>query len=150
MHLSTKLQKYLEGSRVFEMLHDDERAIFPLFALCFDVTSDAILEQQAEFRKNLKAGILLELLDYDVDEMSDIRNYVGTGKLQYEMYKLGDIEVLDWMAEQLGEEKRHITFRELYDDYLLAKNKRIAGTSKEDMELLHDIDPEIFENIGVR
>ena len=146
MNLSSKLQKLLEGLRIFDLLHDDEKAIFPLFALCFDVTSDATLEQQSEYKKNLIAGIILELLDYDVDETSDIKNYVGTGKLKYEMYKLGDIEVLDWVAKQLGEEKRHVTFRELYDEHLLAKYKKIAENSREDMELLHDTDPEIFEN----
>ena len=146
MNLSSKLQKLLEGLRIFELLHDDEKAIFPLFALCFDVTSDATLEQQSEYKKNLIAGIILELLDYDVDETSDIKNYVGTGKLKYEMYKLGDIEVLDWVAKQLGEEKRHVTFRELYDEHLLAKYKKIAENSREVMELLHDTDPEIFEN----
>lgn len=146
MNLSSKLQKLLEGLRIFELLHDDEKAIFPLFALCFDVTSDATLEQQSEYKKNLIAGIILELLDYDVDETSDIKNYVGTGKLKYEMYKLGDIEVLDWVAKQLGEEKRHVTFRELYDEHLLAKYKKIAENSREVMELLHDTAPEIFEN----
>ena len=113
---------------------------------CVDVTSDATLEQQSEYKKNLIAGIILELLDYDVDETSDIKNYVGTGKLKYEMYKLGDIEVLDWVAKQLGEEKRHVTFRELYDEHLLAKYKKIAENSREVMELLHDTAPEIFEN----
>ena len=53
MNLSSKLQKLLEGLRIFELLHDDEKAIFPLFALCFDVTSDATLEQQSEYKKNL-------------------------------------------------------------------------------------------------
>ena len=37
MNLSSKLLKYLEGMKIIELLHDDERAIFPLFALCFDI-----------------------------------------------------------------------------------------------------------------
>ena len=146
MNLSSKLQKLLEGLRIFDLLNDDEKAIFPLFALCFDVTSDAILEQQAEHRRNQKAGLILELLDYNVNETSDIKNYVGTGKLKYEMYKLGDIEVLDWVAQQLGEGKRHVTFRELHDEYLLAKYKKIAENSREEFEQQQDTDPEIFEN----
>ena len=66
MNLSSKLLKYLEGMRVVELLHDDERAIFSLFGLSFDITADKVLEQQDEFKKKLLMGVILELLDYNV------------------------------------------------------------------------------------
>ena len=146
MNLSTKLLKYLEGSRVFEFLHEDERAIFPLFGLCFDVTSDAVLEQQEEFKRDLLLGILMELLDYNVDEMSNLQNYTGTGKLQYEMYRFGDKRIIDVLTEQFGEEKLNGTFRDLYDNNILVKIKKMANNARENVEQLNDADPEIFEN----
>ena len=146
MNLSTKILKYLEGMRVFESLYDDERAIFPLFALCFDVTGDAVLEQQAEFERDLQDGRIQELPDYDVDEVSNVRNYTGTGKLQYEMNGYGDRKVLDVLKELFGEEKLNGTFRELYDYHILAKTKRIAEKSREITDMVHDAPPEIFED----
>ena len=77
MNLSSKLLKYLEGMRVVELLHDDERAIFSLFGLSFDITAETVLEQQEEFKRDLLLGIIKELLDYDVDEMSNPQNYTG-------------------------------------------------------------------------
>ena len=78
MNLSSKLLKYLDGMGVFESLCDDEKAIYALFALCFDVTSDTVLEQQAEFERDLQEGRLQELPDYKVKEVSNVRNYTGT------------------------------------------------------------------------
>lgn len=146
MNLSTKLLKYLDGMRIFESLYDDERAIFPLFALCFDVTSDAVLEQQAEFKKDLQEGRLQELPDYNVDEVSNVRNYTGTGKLKYEMCRFGDRKIIDVLKELIGEEKLNGTFSELYDDYLLVKTKQIAEKSREIVEMVNDADPELFED----
>ena len=146
MNLSTKLLKYLEGSRLFELLKDDERAIFSLFGLSFDATSDAVLEQQEEFKRDLLLGVIQELLDYDVDEMSNPHNYTGTGKLQYEMYRFGDKRIIDVLIEQFGEEKLYGTFRDLYDKHILVKIKKMASNARENVEQLHDADPEIFEN----
>lgn len=146
MNLSTKLLKYLEGSRLFELLKDDERAIFSLFGLSFDATSDAVLEQQEEFKRDLLMGIIQELLDYDVDEMSNPHNYTGTGKLQYEMYRFGDKRIIDVLIEQFGEEKLYGTFRDLYDNHILVKIKKMAENSRENVEQLHDAAPEIYEN----
>ena len=146
MNLSTKLLKYLEGSRLFELLKDDERAIFSLFGLSFDATSDAVLEQQEEFKRDLLMGIIQELLDYDVDEMSNPHNYTGTGKLQYEMYRFGDKRIIDVLIEQFGEEKLYGTFRELYDNHIYVKIKKMAENSRENVEQLHDAAPEIYEN----
>ena len=145
MNLSSKLLKYLDGMRIFESLYDDERAIFPLFALCFDVTSDAVLEQQAEFKRDLQEGRLQELPDYNVDEVSNVRNYTGTGKLKYEMCRFGDRKIIDVLKELIGEEKLNGTFSELYDDYLLVKTKQIAEKSREIVEMVNDADPELFE-----
>ncbi len=131
--------------RIFESLYDDERAIFPLFALCFDVTSDAVLEQQEEFVKDLQEGRLQELPNYNVDEVSNVRNYTGTGKLKYEMCRFGDRKIIDVLKELIGEEKLNGTFSELYDDYLLVKTKQIAEKSREIVEMVNDADPELFE-----
>ena len=146
MNLSSKLLKYLDGMRIFESLYDDERAIFPLFALCFDVTSDAVLEQQAEFVKDLQEGRLQELPDYNVDEVSNVRNYTGTGKLKYEMCRFGDRKIIDVFKELFGEEKLNSPFSELYDNYLLVKTKQIAEKSREIVEMVNDADPELFED----
>ena len=146
MNLSSKLLKYLDGMRIFESLYDDERAIFPLFALCFDVTSDAVLEQQAEFKRDLQEGRLQELPNYNVDEVSNVRNYTGTGKLKYEMCRFGDRKIIDVLKELIGEEKLNGTFSELYDDYLLVKTKQIAEKSREIVEMVNDADPELFED----
>ena len=145
MNLNSKLLKYLDGMRIFESLYDDERAIFPLFALCFDVTSDAVLEQQAEFKRDLQEGRLQELPDYNVDEVSNVRNYTGTGKLKYEMCRFGDRKIIDVLKELIGEEKLNSPFSELYDDYILAKTKQIAEKSREIVEMVNDADPELFE-----
>ena len=146
MNLNSKLLKYLDGMRIFESLYDDERAIFPLFALCFDVTSDAVLEQQAEFKRDLQEGRLQELPDYNVDEVSNVRNYTGTGKLKYEMCRFGDRKIIDVLKELIGEEKLNSPFSELYDDYILAKTKQIAEKSREIVEMVNDADPELFED----
>ena len=145
MNQSSKLLKYLEGMRIVELLQADERAIFPLFGLSFDLTAETVLAQQEEFKRNLLKGIILELLDYNVDEVSDPHNYTGTGKLQYELYKYGDEKAIDVLYAIFGE-KLNGTFRELYDDHILVKTKKIANNARENAELLHDTDPEIFEN----
>ena len=146
MNLSTKLLKYLDGMRVFESLCDDEKAIFPLFALCFDVTGDAVLEQLTEFERDLQEGRIQELPDYNVDEVSNVRNYTGTGKLQYEMSRFGDRKIIDVLKELFGEEKLNGTFSELYENHILAKTKRMAKKSKEIVDMVNDTTPEIFEN----
>ena len=145
MNHCSKLLKYLEGMRIVEWLHDDERAIFSLFGLSFDLTADTVLEQQEEFKRDLLLGIIKELLDYDVDEMSNPQNYTGTGKLQYELYRYGDEKVIDVLYAIFGE-KLNGTFRELYDNHILVKVKKIASNARENVDLLHDADPEIFEN----
>ena len=145
MDHSSKLLKYLEGTRIVELLQADERAIYSLFGLSFDLTAETILVQQEEFKKSILKGIILELLDYNVDEVSDPHNYTGTGKLQYELYKYGDEKAIDVLYAIFGE-KLNGTFRELYDNHLLVKIKKIANNAKENVELLHDADPEIFEN----
>ena len=146
MNLSSKLLKYLEGMRVVELLHDDERAIFSLFGLSFDITAETVLEQQEEFKRDLLLGIIKELLDYDVDEMSNPQNYTGTGKLQYELYRFGDKRIIDVLIEQFGEDKIYGTYRDLYDKHILVKTKQIASNARENVELLHNADLEIFEN----
>ena len=146
MNLSTKILKYLDGMRIFESLCDDEKAIFPLFALCFDLTGDAVLEQLAEFEKDLQEGILQELPDYNVDEVSNVRNYTGTGKLQYEMSRFGDRKIIDVLKDIFGEEKLNGTFSELYENHILAKTKRMAEKSREIVEMVNDAEPEVFEN----
>ena len=132
--------------RVFESLCDDDKAIFPLFALCFDVTGDAVLEQLAEFERDLQEGRLQELPNYKVNEVSNVRNYTGTGKLQYEMSRFGDRRIIDVLKDQFGEEKLNGTFSELYDHYILAKTKRIAEESREIVDMVHDADTDIFED----
>lgn len=146
MNLSSKLLKYLEGMRIVELLHDDERAIFSLFGLSFDITAETVLEQQEEFKRDLLLGIIKELLDYDVDEMSNPHNYTGTGKLQYELYRFGDKRIIDVLIEQFGEDKIYGTYRDLYDKHILVKTKQIASNARENVELLHNADLEIFEN----
>jgi hypothetical protein len=84
-------------------------------------------------------------LDYNVDEVSNPQNYTGTGKLQYELYRYGDEKVIDVLYAIFGE-KLNGTFRELYDDHILVKIKKIASNARENVDLLHDADPEIFEN----
>lgn len=145
MNHSSKLLKYLEGTKVVEFLQADERAIYSLFGLSFDLTAETILAQQEEFKKSIRNGIILEMLDYNVDEVSDPHNYTGTGKLQYELYKYGDQKIIDVLYAIFGE-KLNGTFKELYDDHLLVKIKKIANNARENVELLHDADPEIFEN----
>lgn len=146
MNQSSKLLKYLEGMRIVELLHDDERAIFSLFGLSFDITAETVLEQQEEFKRDLLLGIIKELLDYDVDEMSNPQNYTGTGKLQYELYRFGDKRIIDVLIEQFGEDKIYGTYRDLYDKHILVKTKQIANNARENVELLHNADLEIFEN----
>lgn len=146
MNLSSKLLKYLDGMGVFESLCDDENAIYALFALCFDVTSDTVLEQQAEFERDLQEGRLQELPDYNVKEVSNVRNYTGTGKLQYEMSRFGDRRIIDVLKEQFGEEKLNGTFSELYDHHILVKTKRIAEKSREIVDMVNDADADIFED----
>ena len=131
MNHCSKLLKYLEGMRIVELLHDDERAIFSLFGLSFDITAETVLEQQEEFKRDLLLGIIKELLDYDVDEMSNPQNYTGTGKLQYELYRFGDKRIIDVLIEQFGEEKLYGTFRELYDNHIYVKIKKMAENSRE-------------------
>ena len=132
--------------RVFESLCDDDKAIFPLFALCFDVTGDAVLEQLAEFERDLQERRLQELPNYKVNEVSNVRNYTGTGKLQYEMSRFGDRRIIDVLKDQFGEEKLNGSFSELYDHYILAKTKRIAEESREIVDMVHDADTDIFED----
>jgi hypothetical protein len=146
MNHCSKLLKYLEGMRIVELLHDDERAIFSLFGLSFDLTAETVLAQQEEFKRDLLLGIIKELLDYDVDEMSNPQNYTGTGKLQYELYRFGDKRIIDVLIEQFGEDKIYGTYRDLYDKHILVKTKQIASNARENVELLHDADPEIYEN----
>ena len=86
------------------------------------------------------------MLDYDVDEMSNPQNYTGTGKLQYELYRFGDKRIIDVLIEQFGEDKIYGTYRDLYDKHILVKTKQIASNARENVELLHNADPEIFEN----
>lgn len=145
MNLSTKLLKFLEGMRVFETLLDDERDIFPLFGLCFTITAKTVLGQQDEYKRNLLLGKLLELLDYNVDEVSNPHNYTGTGKLQYEMYRYGDKKIIDVLYEIFGE-MLNGTFKELYDDYLLEYIKQIASNARENMDQQKEAAPEIYEN----
>ena len=45
MNQSSKLLKYLEGMRIVELLQADERAIFPLFGLSFDLTAETVLAE---------------------------------------------------------------------------------------------------------
>ena len=144
MNLSTKLLKFLEGMRLFETLLDDEREIFPLFGLSFDVTGRTILVQQEEYKRKLLLGVILELLDYDVDEMSNPQNYTGTGKLQYEMYRYGDGRVVDVMYAIFGEIMNK-SFKELYDDHILETIKKIASNARENFNLLKEAEPELFE-----
>lgn len=144
MNVSTKLLKFLEGMRVFETLLDDERDIFPLFGLCFNITAKTVLGQQEEFKRNLQLGILLELLDYDVNEVSNPHNFTGTGKLQYELYRYGDKKIIDVLYAIFGEILNG-TFRELYDDHLLEHIKEIASNARENMDQQKEADPEIFE-----
>ena len=136
---------FRSGMRVFETLLDDERDIFPLFGLCFTITAKTVLRQQDEYKRNLLLGKLLELLDYNVDEVSNPHNYTGTGKLQYEMYRYGDKKIIDVLYEIFGEILNG-TFKELYDDYLLEYIKQIASNARENMDQQKEAAPEIYEN----
>lgn len=146
MNLSSKLLKYLEGMKIIELLHDDERAIFPLFALCFDITGTTALSQAEEFDRDLLNGILHEIPDFDVNEMSNPSNYTGTGKLQYELYRYGDKRIIDVLIEEFGEEKLYGTFKDLYDKSILATIKKIASKARDIGDHLQDAPASLYEN----
>ena len=146
MNLSSKLLKYLEGMKIIELLHDDERAIFPLFALCFDITGTTALSQAEEFDRDLLNGILHEIPDFDVNEMSNPSNYTGTGKLQYELYRYGDKRIIDVLIEEFGEEKLYGTFKDLYDKSILATIKKIASKARDIGDHLADAPASLYEN----
>lgn len=146
MNLSSKLLKYLDGMKIIELLHDDERAIFPLFALCFDITGTTALSQAEEFDRDLLNGILHEIPDFDVNEMSNPSNYTGTGKLQYELYRYGDKRIIDVLIEEFGEEKLYGTFKDLYDKSILATIKKIASKARDIGDHLQDAPASLYEN----
>ena len=116
MTFSTRVNKYYESRQIYESLKEDNPAVYLLFGLCNYTAGNDTLHQGHIIHEDLKKGILHEIPDYNVKEVTNHENYVRTGKMKYDMSELAkDDETIGELLHRLFKPVWDITTKDLYD-----------------------------------
>ena len=88
MKFSTRVNKSYESRLIYDQLEEDNPAVYLLFALCNYIALRDTLRQGKQILEDLKKGIIHEIPNYNVKEVTKIENYIRTGKFKYDMMQL--------------------------------------------------------------
>lgn len=123
MFFSIRILKIFESRLIYELLKEDNPAVYLLFVLCNRLALDGAINHGKEFLEDMKNGILPEIPDYDVDQVTKHENYVRTGKMEYDMTQMAkDNETIGELLYKLFKDVWDLTTKDLYfdnDDKLL-------------------------------
>ena len=123
MFFSIRILKIFESRLIYELLKEDNPAVYLLFVLCNRLALDGAINHGKEFLEDMKNGILPEIPDYDVDQVTKHENYVRTGKMEYDMTQMAkDNETIGELLYKLFKDVWDLTTIDLYfdnDDKLL-------------------------------
>lgn len=123
MFFSIRILKIFESRLIYELLKEDNPAVYLLFVLCNRLALDGAINHGKEFLEDMKNGILPEIPDYDVDQVTKHENYVRTGKMEYDMTQMAkDNEKIGELLYKLFKDVWDLTTKDLYfdnDDKLL-------------------------------
>ena len=117
MLFSTRISKIFESRVIYELLKEDNPAVYLLFVLCNRLALDGAINHGKEFLENLKNGILSEIPDYNVEQVTKHENYTRTGKMEYDMTVMAkDGETIGEQLYKLFKDVWDITTKDLYFD----------------------------------
>ena len=88
MKYSTRVNKGYESRLIYEQLEEDNPAVYLLFGLCNYIALKDTLKQGLQILEDLKKGVIHEIPNYNVKEVTKIENYIRTGKFKYDMMQL--------------------------------------------------------------
>ena len=146
MKYSVRVNKYHESRQIYEVLEEDNPAVYLLFGLCNYIASNDTLKQGKEIFDDLKRGKLHEIPNYNVKEVTNVDNYNRTGKMKYDMTEMAkDNETIGNLLHKLFKDVWDKTTKDLngvIDDNTLALIKLILNIDS----AMQEADPEIFEN----
>ena len=146
MKFSTRVNKSYESRLIYEQLEEDNPIIYLLFALCNYIALKETLKQGKQILEDLKRGIIHEIPNYNVKEVTKIENYIRTGKFRYDMMQLAK-----------NKEKIIELLKAFFDDIMETTtedlNSKVEALLLELIKIIKKIDaafqvadPNIFEN----
>lgn len=123
MNFSIRISKIFESRVIYELLKEDNPAVYLLFVLCNRLALDGAINHGKDFLEDLKNGILPEIPDYNVEQVTKHENYTRTGKMEYDMTIMAkDGEKIGDLLYRLFKDVWDLTTKDLYldnDDRLL-------------------------------
>lgn len=146
MKYSTRVNKGYESRLIYEQLEEDNPAVYLLFALCNYIALNETLRQGKQILEDLKRGIIHEIPNYNVEEVSKIENYIRTGKFKYDMMQLAKNKekILD-LLKKFFEGLVDITTEDLNNEVEALLLEHTQTIKKIDTGF-QEADPIIFEN----
>ena len=146
MKFSTRVNKSYESRLIYEQLEEDNPIIYLLFALCNYIALKETLKQGKQILEDLKKGIIHEIPNYNVKEVTKIENYIRTGKFKYDMMQLAKnkekiIELLKAFFDDIME-----TTTEDLNSKVEALLLKLIETIKKIDVAIQEADHNIFEN----
>ena len=146
MKFSTRVNKSYESRLIFEQLEEDNPAVYLLFGLCNYIALKDTLIQGLQILEDLKRGVIHEIPNYNVKEVTKIENYIRTGKFKYDMMQLAKNKekILDLLKE-FFDDIMGITTEDL-NSKVEALLLKLIETIKKIDAAIQEADHSIFEN----
>ncbi|MBP5713361.1 MAG: hypothetical protein J6X07_01510 [Prevotella sp.] len=117
MNFSIRISKIFESRVIYELLKEDNPAVYLLFVLCNRLALDGAINHGKEFLEDLKNGKLPEIPDYNVKQVTKHENYTRTGKMEYDMTLMAkDNEKIGELLYKLFKDVWDLTTKDLYFD----------------------------------
>lgn len=146
MTFSDRVKKYYGSRQMYETLHEDNPAVYLMFALCNSRVIADTIEQGRIIHEDLKKGILHEFPDYDTEEVTKHEHYVRTGKLEHDMTELAKGgETIGDLLYRLFKPVWNLTTKDLYD-LIDEKTLELIEIIKSIDTAMHEADSAIFED----
>jgi len=146
MKFSVRVNKYYESRKIYEELEEDNPAVYLLFGLCNYIAGNDTVNQGRQIIEDLKKGIIHELPNYKVDEVTRIENYTRTGKLEYDLKKMAkDGMEIGELLSVLFKDVWHKTTKDLIGD-IKDNTKALIDIVSEIDTAMHEATPEVFED----
>ena len=146
MKFSVRVNKYYESRKIYEELEEDNPAVYLLFGLCNYIAGNDTVNQGRQMLEDLKKGIIHELPNYKVDEVTKIENYTRTGKLEYDLTKMAkDGMEIGELLSVLFKDVWHKTTKDLIGD-INDNTKALIDIVSEINTAMPEVTPEVFED----
>lgn len=146
MKFSTRVNKSYESRLIYDQLEEDNPAVYLLFGLCNYIALKDTLKQGLQILEDLKKGVIHEIPNYNVKEVTKIENYIRTGKFKYDMMQLAKNKekILDLLKE-FFDDIMETTTEDLNSKVEALLLKLIETIKKIDVAI-QEADHNIFEN----